>query len=280
MSMKGAAQIEALEVSLVLDAVRRMYGYDFQAYAPGVLAKRLRAFASREGVQGLSGLIGKLLRDEACMRRLNAALVNDPSLFGGAALFKRLRDELIPRLRTYPSVRVWVPACGNSAADAYALAVLFEEAGLAPRARIYATDAAEPAIARASRGEFSQAAVRRAEAEYARGGGPARLLKHFTRSGAGLRLRPRLRAMLFFGVHNLASDASINEFQLILFRNRLVDMGPSMQSRAAAVLDASLARFGSLILGENEALPQSPVRKRYERMYDDLAVYSKIVEAT
>lgn len=277
--MKGTTHIEALEVSLLLEGIRRMYGYDYHAYAPAVLAKRLRAFAAAERLPGLAALIGKVLRDESCMRRLNAALVTDPALFGGAALFRRLRGDLIPRLRTYPSVRVWVPACGSSAADAYALAIAFEEEGLAGRARIYATDAAEPAVERAARGEFAVRAVQKAEAEYAGGGGRSRLLKHFTRTKAGLRLRPPLREMLFFGVHNLASDASINEFQLILFRNRLTDLGPSVQSRAATVIDASLSRFGSLILGEAESLPPSAVRKRYERMYDDLAIYTKIAEA-
>jgi chemotaxis protein methyltransferase CheR len=118
--------------------------------------------------------------------------------------------------------------------------------------------------------------VRKAEELYVNAGGRARLSDHYTVAGGTARFDRRLQAGVTWARHNLVTDASFNDFHLILCANVLIYFGASLQERVHRLLYDSLIRSGFLGLGRRESLIHCPERNHYEQVRDGVNLYRKI----
>jgi chemotaxis protein methyltransferase CheR len=207
------------------------------------------------GADTLRGYIESLLRDEQALGRLVLALSSVPrSPAKDAEFLAHLREQLLPMLRTWPFIRIWQVGCALGP-EAYALCALLEEEGLYDRARVYATDFSEAAVAVAQAGVFPLAALRKWSDLHRAGGGKEPLSAFYgNESGRGT-FHDTLRRNLIFTRHHLAADGSFNEFNLILCRHMLPILDAGAQAKAGRLILGSLSRFGYLVLGGRESLP-------------------------
>ncbi len=259
-----------LEVDLLLEAVRRLSGCDFSAHSRAMLLERIEAFCGDSDVTTMPQLIDRILVDDGERHALIVALTRAPGpLFRDVPFFEAVRDRVIPLLRTYPSIRVWNPGCGNGA-DAVTLAALLAEANLLARCRIYATDLNQRSVDAAGRGVFDD--VFRLEAQ----GLLARYPGYFVRQGRRIRARPELRRNILFAVHSLSTDADFNDFHFILCRNTLPAYAPPVQARAFRLFHRSLVSLGFLALGRGETLGRHPHRHVYEPLDEDARIYRRL----
>ena len=125
-------------------------------------------------------------------RLLDDLTISVSSMFRDPAFFAALRNVALPRLRTYPYLRIWNAGCARGE-EPWSLAILLHEAGLLERARIYATDLSEESLERASQGAFPLAKMQEYTAAYIESGRRARVL-HLLPRGRGPRaIRPGTR---------------------------------------------------------------------------------------
>ena len=167
-------------VAALLDELHRATGVDYRGWRPDLVAETLAARAAAEGLAAddMAGLCGRLLDDRGCFERLVLSMADRPvPLLGDREFCRALRRELVPRLRTYPSVRIWHAGCATGE-DVYTTAVILREEGLLSRARIYATDVCEVLVDRARAGVF-RCDPARLEDDYRQGGGRARPDEYF-----------------------------------------------------------------------------------------------------
>ena len=253
-----------IELQLLLDAVYRYCGYDFRDYSQPTIKRRVAERVRAEGVRTISGLQEKVLHDMEALERLVYGLsVNTTSLFRDPSFFAQARTAIVPMLRTFPLVRIWVAGC-STGEEAYALAILLHEENLLARCKIYATDVSDTAIEHARSGTLALDSIRDAEQRYHEAGGKRRLQEYVNENGVGALVDPALRESIIFSTYNLASDGSFNEFQLIVCRGVLNHFNKSLAYRAHQLLLESLVRFGYLALGSSESLRYTP----HERCYD------------
>src|SRR5712672_1906362 len=129
-----------IELHLLIDAIYLKYHYDFRRYAAASLKRRLTAAMNRFNCETFSELQSKVLHDPAMFPALLDFLTVPVSqMFRDPGYFRSLRQSVVPILRTYPSLKVWVAGCGTGE-EVYSLAILLREEGLLPRTLIYATD--------------------------------------------------------------------------------------------------------------------------------------------
>jgi chemotaxis protein methyltransferase CheR len=268
--------VERLEIALLLEALHYRHGYDFRGYALPFLARRVRRRVQEEGVRTISGLQEKVLRDPAAMGRLSLGLsVPTTSMFRDPGFYRGLRERVLPVLRTYPVIRIWHAGC-SSGEEVYSLAILLVEEGLYGRSRIYATDVQPTLLQRASQGVVELEAARRWEEPYRAAGGRHALDRYYTAQGPRAVLAPELRANVMFAQHNLVTDASFNEFNLILCRNVLMYFDAPLQQRAHGLLCDSLVRFGFLGLGRRETVGGHEAERRYALLDLREKLYRKV----
>jgi chemotaxis protein methyltransferase CheR len=266
----GRPDPEDVEVRLLLQGLFEAWGPDFRGYALDAVRPGIRRVLREEGAASVSALQSRLLREPELAGRVVRALSDrGEGLFGDPRSLRWIRARIVPWLRTYASVRVWIAGCGDGE-TACAFAILLEEEGLGRRARVYATDVPGGIGPAAESGVVEGVRYDRAAARWRRAGGRAPLSAWVTRARSGIRLRPSVRSRIHFAAHSLVTDASFNEFHVILCPNALSRLGPGLQRRAREVLHRSLGTFGFLGLGPGETMEGSP----YAGLYTELAADS------
>jgi len=269
------SRLEELETDLLLEAVNRYYGYDFRDYDPAAVKRRIRECMLAGRISTISRFQDRLLRQPAFLERFlggfsSAAL----SMFSDAAFYRVLRMKVVPYLRTYPFIRVWHVGC-STGEDVYSMAILLQEEGLYQRSRIYATDLSEEAIRQARVGGFRSSLADQYSTNYQKAGGSRSLLEHFNRKGKRMLIEPSLKKNIVFSQHNLATDGSFNEFQVIVCRGILGSFNYRLRERAGKLIYDSLSRFGILALGPGESLDAMPYEDHYALLDEESRLYQK-----
>src|SRR2546427_112077 len=250
--------LETIELSLLLEGVFRQYGFDFREYAPASLRRRVWRRVFSEGLETISALQDKLLHDPACMERLLLDLsINVTAMFRDPSFYVAFREKVVPALRTYPFTRIWVAGC-STGEEVYSLAILLQEEQVYDRTRIYATDINESVIERARSGVFPLDKMREYTQNYIKAGGTPPFSEYYLAKYDGAQFQRSLTENVVFAQHNLASDRSFNEFNVIVCRNVMIYFDRTLQDRVHRLFYESLATFGVFGLGHKEAVRFSP----------------------
>ena len=274
--LPSSVSVADIELQLLLEAVNRFSGYDFRDYAPAFVKRRVAERMRAEGLRTISGLQERVLHDGEALDRFVFGLSSRSSeLFDEPALFSELRTKVLPMLRTFPLIRTWVVGCGRGE-EAYSLAILLREEGLARRARIYATDLSATAIACAREGKVHAETLDGAFRRYRESGGKSTLEDYVSFEGDSPSMDPGLRENIVFSTHSLVSDGSFNEFHLILCRELLPQFNKALAYRAHQVIFDSLSRGGYLALGPSESIRLAPHQRCFERVSEIEQIHRRI----
>lgn len=268
--------LEDLELRLLLEAIYEQYGYDFRRYARASIRRRVWRRVLEEQLETISGLQERVLHDDACMERLLVDLsINVTSMFRDPTFYSALRSKVVPLLRTYPFIRVWNAGC-STGEETYSLAILLREEGLERRTRIYATDINHVVLQRAQEGRFPLDRMGEYARHYAQAGGCAAFSDYYTICGDHAQFDRTLVEHALFAQHNLASDGSFNQFNLIVCRNVMIYFDPVLQDKVHDLLYRSLLRFGLLALGHKESIRFARHADAYEEFDRQEQLYRKI----
>jgi len=267
---------EDVEIRSLLEGIFRCYGFDFRAYSPGSIKRRIWYSAREQGVATISGLEEKVLHDPGCMERLLLALsIGATAMFRDLGFYLAFRNKVAPRLRAQPSPRIWLAGC-STGEEAYSMAILFREEGLYEKSRIYATDMSEVVLGKAREGFLPLASMRQHTANYLQAGGKGSFAEYYTARHDHAILHADLRRNILFARHNLVTDASFNEFHVILCRNVMIYFNRSLQAHVHRLFYESLPISGALGLGMKESLMFSPHEACYEELDGPTRLYRKV----
>jgi chemotaxis protein methyltransferase CheR len=268
--------VEEIELSLLLEGIFRQYGFDFRNYALSSLRRRVWNFMRNENIASISLLQDRVLHDRTWLERFLYSLsVNVSAMFRDPPFYRALREEVIPLLRTYPFIRIWLAGV-SMGEEVYSLAILLKEEGIYERCRIYATDINEAVLKKAKEGIYPIDLMQTYTSNYIKAGGTASFSDYYTAAYERVILKSSLRENVVFAQHNLASDASFNEFHVILCRNVMIYFNSQLQAHVHHLLHDSLVMFGVLGLGAKETMKFSPHESAYEEIDSVARLYRRI----
>jgi chemotaxis protein methyltransferase CheR len=268
--------LERIEIELLLEAIFRHYGFDFRSYAYASIRRRLWKRLQAEGLKTISALQAHVLHSPEAMERLLLDLsVNVTSMFRDPGFYKAFRRDVVPLLRTYPFIRIWHAGC-STGEEVYSMAILLQEEGLYDRARIYATDINDVVLQKARSGIFPLERMQEYTENYIRAGGTRSFSEYYTAKYGGALFSPSLTRNVVFAQHNLVTDRSFSEFNVIFCRNVLIYFEKSLQNRVHSLFYESLVTFGILALGSKESLRFSQYEPCYERLHPTEKLYRKV----
>ncbi|MGE0756960.1 MAG: protein-glutamate O-methyltransferase CheR [Pirellulaceae bacterium] len=268
-------KIEDIEVQLLLEAIFRRYHYDFRGYSLASLKRRLTQARDRYHCRTLSDLQERVLHDPQMFPRLLSYLtVQVSDLFRDPAYFRALRSQVIPHLRTYPSLKIWVAGCG-AGEEVYSLAILFREEGLEERTLFYGTDINPNSLRKAEAGVFELDRIPLFTENHRRSGGKSSLSDYYTAAYGAAVFDKSLRRQVVFSDHSLVSDEVFAEVQLVSCRNVLIYFDRELQDRAIGLFKDSLIRRGFLGLGAKESLRFARHADAFLEFARDERIYQK-----
>jgi chemotaxis protein methyltransferase CheR len=246
--------IEEIEIHLLLEALYRRYHYDFRDYAKASIKRRLKQARQHLGFRSFSALQDAVLHDPAMMPRLLDYLtVQVSEMFRDPSYFRAIREKVVPHLRTYPSLKVWIAGC-SSGEELHSFAILFREEGLLDRTIFYATDINPGALEVAASGVYAQDRIKTFTENHQKSGGKSSLSDCYTAAYGRAVFDKALRSQVVFSDHSLVTDAVFAEAQLISCRNVLIYFDRPLQDRALGLFRDSLTRQGFLGVGSKESL--------------------------
>ena len=268
--------VEEIELELLLEGIFRQYGFDFRNYALSSLRRRVWKFMEHENIGSISLLQDRILHDRGWLERLLYALsVNVSAMFRDPHFYRTFRSEVVPLLKTYPFIRIWLAGV-SMGEEVYSLAILLQEEGIYDRCRIYATDINDAVLKKAREGIYPIELMQSYTNNYIKAGGTQSFSDYYTAAYDHVILKSSLRDNVVFAQHNLASDASFNEFQVILCRNVMIYFNNELQAHVHHLLYESLVMFGVLGLGAKESLKFSPHEHAYEEIDNAARLYRRV----
>lgn len=264
-----------IEMQLFVDAIFLKYHFDFRGYAGSSLRRRLRSAMSRFSCDTLSQLQDKVLHDSSVFPLLLDYLtVQVSEMFRDPEYFLSLRKEVVPLLRTYPSLKIWVAGC-STGEEVYSLAILLREEGLLERTLIYATDINPQALQRAEAGVYELERIALFTQNHQKSGARSSLSDYYTAAYGRAVFDKTLRRNVVFSDHSLATDSVFAEVQLVSCRNVLIYFDRTLQNRALGLFREALVRKGFLGLGSKESLRFSSCADSFSEFVRDDRIFQK-----
>jgi chemotaxis protein methyltransferase CheR len=243
-----------IELPLLLEAIYRKYHYDFRGYAAASLKRRLTQAMDRFDCHSLSQLQDRLLHEPQMFPSLLDFLtVQVSEMFRDPPYFRALREKVVPLLRTYPSLKIWVAGC-STGEEVYSLAILLQEEGLLERSLIYATDINAHALERAQAGIYEASRISGFTENHRKSGARSSLSDYYTAAYGKAVFDKSLKSNIVFADHSLSTDSAFSEVQLVSCRNVLIYFDRDLQDRVLGLFRESLVRKGFLGLGSKESL--------------------------
>jgi chemotaxis protein methyltransferase CheR len=248
--------ISTEELEDIVHLVRQQYGYDFGDYARASLQRRVIRCMQKAGC--------------VSAYELKYQLTNDNRFF--TWFFKELRNNVLPKLASYPTIKIWHAGC-STGEEVFSMAILLHEAGLLNRTRLYATDLNPANLERARQGIVPLQNMKDYTSNYIQSGGSNDFSSYYTARYENAIIHKEYRKNLVFAMHNLATDQVFNEFQLVCCRNVLIYFNRNLQNRAMTLFSNSLSPLGYLALGMKESLMFSDARHQFDVVSPAVRIY-------
>jgi chemotaxis protein methyltransferase CheR len=171
-------------------------------------------------------------------------------------------------------IKLWHAGCATGE-EVYSVAILLKEAGLLDNTQIYATDFNENIIKKAKEGIYPLEKIKEYTYNYQKTGGNQSFADYYTARYEYAVMNKYLRTNIVFADHNLVSDASFGEMDLIICRNVLIYFDRKLQDLAINLFRESLPSGGFLCLGSKESLRFSKYSGDFEDVRIDERIYRK-----
>ena len=275
MSARKNINVADIELHLLIDAIFLKYHYDFRRYAFASLKRRITAAMAKFGCQTFSQLQDKVLHEPQMFPRLLDFLTVPVSeMFRDPSYFRALREKVIPILRTYPSLKVWVAGC-STGEEVYSLAILLREEGLLARTLIYATDINPHTLQQASAGVYEVDRMAGFTEAHRKSGAKTSLSEYYTAAYGRAVFDKSLKENIVFSDHSLATDSVFAEVHLVSCRNVLIYFNRDLQDRAIGLFREALCRKGFLGIGSKESLRFSSHADAFAEVSREDRIYQK-----
>ncbi|RYF91280.1 MAG: protein-glutamate O-methyltransferase CheR [Chitinophagaceae bacterium] len=264
------------ELDKLLHTMFELYGYDFTNYARASLKRRVNRLMVIDRFHDFTGLYNRIQHDPTYLKRLVEQLtVNVTEMFRDPLTFKKIREQVLPILATHPFIRIWHAGCA-SGEEVYSMAIMLEEANLLHKSLLYATDLNASVLENIRRGIFPMSQMKQYSENYIQAGGQRDFSTYYTAKYDWAKFDERFTSRMIVSTHNLVSDRSFNEFQLILCRNVLIYFDKDLQEKALNLFDASLETLGFLVLGSKENILFSSMAKKFSQVDKKNKIWRKM----
>ena len=261
--------IEEEEVDLLLNDLYELHGYDFTHYSRASLKRRINRLWTLDKFPSFAELRYRVKSDMDYIKRFVEELtVNVTEMFRDPQFYKMLRTEVMPALSAKPFIRIWHAGC-STGEEVFSMAILLREARLLHKSLLYATDLNPEVLEAARKGIFALAPMKQYSENYILSGGTTDFSSYYTAQYSRVKFKEDLAEKMVFSTHNLVSDGSFNEFDLILCRNVLIYFDKALQERVLTLFDESLGPLSYLALGAKETLKFSTIQSKFKQVENE-----------
>jgi len=270
-------KIGAIEVDELIMLINDYSGYDFSDYSMPSLHRRFQRYIDLNKISDFNQLLQDLMNDSAMINNLiEEVTVNLTEMFRDPSFFAAIRKELVPVFNNLPILKIWHAGC-STGEEVYSMAILLKEHNLLDKSIIYATDINQSVLDIAKAGKYNIDSLKEIEINYEDSDGTKEFSEYYTTLNGDIFMNDDLKSKIIFSTHNLVSDNSFNQFDLIVCRNVLIYFNKTLQDNVLQMFYSSLTENGILALGSKETLIFSPIYSKMEVLNANWKTWKKMV---
>ena len=238
--------------------IRAEFGNDLTQYKQATIDRRIERRMMFHNIERLADYVRYVQENRDELKALyDDILISVTRFFREPETFEVLKTKVFPQLVEQRSpnqpIRVWVPACATGE-EAYFIAICLlefcEDKLWEERIQIFGTDVDEESIQHARRGVYP--------VNIALDVSPERLHRFFVKKDNEFQIARRIRDMLVFSRQNVLRDAPFSHLDLVICRNLLIYLQPSVQKKVLRIFHYALNTTGRLLLGISETVGDAP----------------------
>ena len=268
--------LEDREIAILIEEIYKYHGYDFSGYSAASFRRRVERLYQMDRFEHFSDFLSKARSDETYFKHMIEEItVNVTEMFRDPDFYRILRTEILPILATKPFIRIWHAGCA-SGEEVFSMAILLKELNLLDRSLLYATDLNPTVLDIAKKGLFPLRTIQQYAENYRIASGKNDFSDYYTANYGHAKFSDELINKMVFSQHNLITDGSFNEFDLILCRNVLIYFDKDFQRVALELFDKSLSKLGYLALGTKETIKFSSIQHRYKQ-FEKEKIWKKMI---
>ena len=259
----------------ILADIKQIYLLDMLNYNTQFAQKAITKMMRTQKIDDFDEFYRFVMVDESRIKEMfGYFFINVSWMFRDPEVFKMIREKVIPALDSYARIKIWCAGCATGE-EAYSIAIILDELGLLDRTTIYATDIDTQALHVARTRRYSATHMLACTQNYYLSGGVKPFKNYYKVHNNEVILNERLANNICFAEHNLITDSSFNEFQLILCRNMFIYFNDDLQKHALQTFDKSLENGGFFISGYHERIHRNDLKKSF-KLYSKLhRIYRK-----
>lgn len=270
------ADIQDIEIKLLLQAVHLKYGYDFSNYTKTHLKRRILNRLILSDLNTITEMQNKVLWDkEFYSVFLQDLSINVTEMYRDPEFYLKFRTIIIPELSTYAHIKIWHAGC-STGEEVYSLAIMLKEENILHKTQIYATDFNKRVLEHAKQGIYNKKDMELYSRNYIESGGKSMLSDYYTAKYGSVLFDKSLSKNIVFADHNLVTDGVFAEVHLVFCRNVLIYFDKTLQNRAIGLFTNSLTKRGILCLGTKESLRFSDYENNFEILDKKNRIYKKV----
>ena len=276
MLIEHGIPISDSEVETILNDVFELYGYDFTNYSRASLKRRIIRLIAHDNLPSFAEFRFKLKEEKDYFQHfVEQITVNVTEMFRDVTFYKTLREEVLPVLATWPLIRIWHAGC-STGEEVYSMAILLHEANILSKSLLYATDINPSVLENVRTGIFPVSQMKQYSENYILSGGRKDFSSYYTAQYNAAKFDEFLGKKIVLATHNLVSDGSFNEFQLIICRNVMIYFDKPLQDRVLHLFYDSLETLGFLALGSKETLKFTDISQKFKQLDNKEKIWRKI----
>jgi len=264
---------ESIEIDLLLEAIYLKYGYDFRGYSKASIKRRIISFIKTSEFKTISALQYEIIYNKESFAKLfNNLSINVTEMFRDPLFYKAIREYIIPELKEKSAFKIWHGGCATGE-EVYSMAILLKEEGIYDKCRIYATDMDGIVLQKAKEGIYSVENIKEYTLNYNKAGGLKSFSDYYIAKYDYAILDQDLKKNILFSSHNLATDYSFGEMDIIICRNVLIYFEQKLQERVIKLFKDSLCKKGFLCLGLKETIRVSEYTDDFDNVVANQKIY-------
>lgn len=273
------SEIGISDLRTITSLVKENFKMDLGIYVNSYLIRRFRTLT--EGKYGTTaGLIAALKQNTISGKEITnlfklscTDIFRDPSFW---RILKKLLEETAERTR----LRIWV-ADDYSGQELIALLISLKESGLLSKAEVLATARDENILDHIKTGKIPLKSMEQSCSNYRKWkeSESADLYQYFKCDESHAVIVPELFSEVKFSVADISGgDIPSGTFDLILFRNVMLNYHLTYQCDLIPVLHRKLRFSGLLATGAKENISRSEIASKFSLINSEEKIYKKIKE--
>ncbi len=268
-------EVKDRDFRLFVKTVRQYSKYDFSDYSDKSL-KRMVAKVLSDNKTDINTLLCNISNNREYLDNIiNKLTVTTTELFRDPLVWKYLRKNVLPGLKTWSTINIWHAGC-SAGQEVYSMLILLNEAGMLERARIIATDINSEVLGIARSGKyrysFNKGYLDNFDLVMGNKGDKSDGVTHVPYSRYldidseldTISIKPFLLEKPVFKRHDLVAGEITfpGKFDLVICRNVVIYFNYSLQSRIFEMFYNHLHPGGFLVIGNHEKIA-APVSDRF-----------------